>query len=112
MNNCICTSAGHCTVYDKYQSDYQILICQEKVYTPEECEIVKKTWLSLVPCKYRKDQVSERIQKVKSKTCNTCNPKGSIIPVYVCELHGLCTFKPWQIGQKEKVCSNCKDYVR
>jgi hypothetical protein len=40
---------------------------------------------------------------------NLCGWRGTKQPVYRCELHILCTYRPVRSDQRERVCLRCSD---
>ncbi len=101
---CTCTEPGFCPVLGKLQTKESVKLCQTR---PD----LQQIWLDNRKCMLRGPQIGERTQKIESKTCITCSGRGTIVPVFKCELHGSCTMSPWQFGQPEGVCRNCSDII-
>jgi FkbM family methyltransferase len=114
---CECQAAGFCATFGKQQSPRMHAICQRNAegLTPEQCDTYRANWTAAaalksdaLACAHRGPQVDKRTQKVEKKGCGSCAKRGEEIPVYTCSLFGLCTIKPWQIGQKEATCLDCE----
>lgn len=118
VSYCSCPTPGYCAHFGKHQSPRCWQICRGEVLTPEACDSYRANWMQLayrsgsadpLGCIHRGEQIGERIQKVESKGCGECAPRGEVIPVFGCALHSRATLRPWQPGQIEAVCRDCVD---
>lgn len=55
----------------------------------------------MIECPYRKEQVHQ----LKSDLCGW---RGTMQPIFRCELFQLCTYRPVRSDQKERVCLRCE----
>ncbi len=116
---CHCTADGYCTVFGREMRGRLREICQGSVLTSEACEIYREHWINdavvkgfmPLPCDQRGEILGSRMQKVESKDCGMCAPRGAEIPIFGCAIHGQCSLRPWQLGQKETVCDGCPDRI-